>query len=79
MTIGIFALLIMLGAPLMLGAGIVRAIGVSSRDGRLAFIGWAWMAGSFALVLFIDIALWLELSLRATVIGSTIATAIVAS
>ena len=79
MTIGIFALLIMLGAPLMLGAGIVRAIGVSSRDGRLAFIGWAWMAGSLALALLIDIALWLELPLRATVIGSAVAAAIVAS
>jgi len=36
-------------APALLGCGVVRALGLSPRDGRRAFVAWAYLVGHFAL------------------------------
>jgi len=41
-------ILLMVGIPLLLGTGILRVIGISSRCDRLAFVGWSWITGSLA-------------------------------
>jgi hypothetical protein len=39
--------------PLLAGVALVRAAGVRFRDDRLAFFGWAWLAGTLALTLLL--------------------------
>jgi hypothetical protein len=39
--------------PLLAGVALVRAAGVRFRDDRVAFFGWAWLAGTLALTLLL--------------------------
>jgi len=48
-----FALVLSLLLPLLAGVALVRAAGVRFRDDRLAFFGWAWLAGTLALTLLL--------------------------
>jgi hypothetical protein len=57
------ALLATLGAPALLGAAIVRALGIGWRTDRLAFLGWAWMAGTLGTALVVYGFAWTGLPL----------------
>lgn len=52
---GFFSLL---GLPLLLGAGILRACGVSFASDRLAFLGWCWVVGVTGTALLTFCWLW---------------------
>ena len=48
MTLPWVQLLPLLLVPLLVGAGLLRALGIGYRTDRLAFVGWAWLTGSLA-------------------------------
>ena len=35
-----------LGAPLLLGAGVLSGLGIRARTDRIAYLGWAWASGA---------------------------------
>jgi len=43
------ALAFLLLVPLLTGVAVVRGLGVRAREDRLAFLGWAWVAGTLVL------------------------------
>jgi hypothetical protein len=60
MTLSALQLLLLVATPLLLGAGILRAIGISWRDDRLAFLGWCWLAGNLATGIAVFLWMWSE-------------------
>jgi len=51
--------------PLLLGAGLLRLLGVGPRTDPLAYAGWAWFQGCLGLGVVLSAWLWLGLPLRA--------------
>lgn len=49
MNVSPAALAFLLLVPLLTGAAVVRGLGVRAREDRLAFLGWAWVAGTLVL------------------------------
>lgn len=66
MTLTVLELLSLLGAPLLLGVGLLHAIGLSWRDDRLAFGAWAVLTGGLGTGTVLFLLALLELPLRAS-------------
>lgn len=52
------ALALALGLPLVLGCALLRLLGVAWRSDRLAYLGWAWIAGACGTALVVFGWLW---------------------
>jgi hypothetical protein len=48
LTLSWIQVLPLLLVPFLVGAGLLRALGIGFRTDRLAFAGWAWLTGSLA-------------------------------
>ena len=53
MTLAFHQFLITFGVPLALGVALLRLIGISWRNDRLAYLGWVYVSGSFVLGLLL--------------------------
>jgi hypothetical protein len=60
-TLAPLDLLLLLGLPLLAGASVLRALGVAFRDDRVAFLGWAWLAGALLLSAALHVWSWFAL------------------
>ncbi len=58
MVLGPLALLSLIGVPFVLGAAVLRALGIVARTDRVAWAGWSWMVGSLAIGLILFVWLW---------------------
>ena len=73
MTLGFLALLSVLLAPLLLGAGILRCIGLRVRDDPLGFLAWSALAGGLGTGVLLFLWSWLELPYRASLLAPLVA------
>lgn len=53
-----YELLSALGLPLVLGAALLGLLGIGWRSDRIAFLGWAWIAGACGTALVVFVWLW---------------------
>lgn len=58
MSLSFPQLLVLLGLPLLLGAGILRAIGIFARHDRLAYLGWCWLTGGLGTGIAVFLWMW---------------------
>ncbi len=58
MVLGPLALFSLIGVPFVLGAAVLRALGIVARTDRVAWAGWSWMVGSLAIGLILFVWLW---------------------
>jgi hypothetical protein len=61
MTVAPLSLAWLLLLPLAAGVALLRGLGLRARDDRLAFVGWAWLAGTLALTLLLFAWSWFAL------------------
>lgn len=61
MTVPPLALAWLLLLPFVAGMAFLRGLGLRARDDRLAFAGWAWLAGTLALTLLLYVWSWFDL------------------
>ena len=58
---GLLTLLRLVLVPFLSGAGLVRAMGLSSSSDRIAYLAWSWVAGVLATALVLFAWLWFEI------------------
>jgi len=58
MVLGPLEFSTLFGVPLLLGALVLAALGVTPRTDRVAYLGWAWMVGAFGTAAVVCAWLW---------------------
>ncbi len=71
----VLQLVLMLGLPLLLGAALLRLLGIGIRSDPVAFFGWAWIAGCLGTGLVVFAWLWTGLG-TASVLAPALAIAV---
>jgi hypothetical protein len=66
MTLSVLEVLSVLLVPVLLGAALLRLLGVAPRTDPVAYLGWSWLQGCLLLGVVLTLALWLRLPLSAT-------------